>query len=172
MRLRLNKLLALLFLLPALVMAQPIEEIEGEIGPLPSGPADLFVSAIRPDDWIREEATDPNPRPVVQQRFVNFRGTKVRDILSPRREVPFEFTMVFMDDVVEGFLLFRDDFYVRPPQVLLPVGECLAGGRHDRGVDLRRRGIHELDATAEGPAQFVQSRRVEWTAGGDDERSV
>lgn len=109
-----HSLVALSPLLAAAAAAQPAGEI-----PIPvPGPVDMFISAVRPDDWLREEATDPNPRPVVQQRFVEFRGSLPGSVFNPAQPMPLEITMVFMDDVVEPVIIERIEDVERDGTVL------------------------------------------------------
>lgn len=76
------------FILPAATLAQGLN--------LP-GAVDIFATTIGPEDWLAEEAADPSPRPVMAQRFVEFRGDRHRDVFDAARDQPFEFNMVFLD---------------------------------------------------------------------------
>lgn len=58
---------------------------------------DIFNTTTGSEEWLAAEAADPSPRPVVAQRFVEFRGNLHRDLFDPARAQPFEFNMVFMD---------------------------------------------------------------------------
>ena len=64
-----------------------------------TGGVDIFATTTGPEGWLTDEAADPTPRPVTQQRFVVFRGDLHRDVFDPARTQPFEFRMEFMDGV-------------------------------------------------------------------------
>jgi hypothetical protein len=72
-------------------------------------------------------------------------------------------------DVVEcAFLVIGDDLYHGAAQVHC-VGHRLLRGRHDRRVDLGRRCRHQLHRALVRPAEFVDRRRIELAAGGNDQ---
>ena len=82
---------------PALAAELVIEESDG------SGSIDIFVTqAVTPslEDWLADEALDPNPRPVEAHRFVRFRGNQYDEVFDVSvQTTPFEFRMFFMDGV-------------------------------------------------------------------------
>jgi len=64
------------------------------------GSVDIFeTAAVIPEDWLVNEASDPNPRPVEAQRFVIFRDDLHSTIFDVSAKTPFEFRMFFMDGV-------------------------------------------------------------------------
>jgi hypothetical protein len=95
--LRSSLILSVLVSLPALTDAAELEEI------IVGGSIDLFVTVAEadvPEDWFAQEAEDPSPRPVLQERFVNLREG-VYEAWEPPVETPVEFRMFFMDGVEE-----------------------------------------------------------------------
>lgn len=101
MKKQLEVLLVLLSLAATATFAQDEISSEGGI----SGIIDMFVTTTGPAVWLANEASDPNPRPVVQQRFVEFRGNVHSAIFSPTRSMPFEFRMVFTDGLVHRVVI-------------------------------------------------------------------
>lgn len=67
---------------------------------------DLFLTETDPPEiWFANEASDPNPRPVIAERFVRFRGTLTGEVFNPSVTTPFEFRMLFMDGVVHRVVI-------------------------------------------------------------------
>lgn len=63
------------------------------------------ATADVPEIWFANEASDPDPRPVIAERFVKFRGTLPNDVFDPSVKTPFEFRMAFMDGIVQRVVI-------------------------------------------------------------------